>query len=174
MTYPTRKRIRLANYDYNSPGCYFVTVCTRQKEKLFGDIVGIAVPGDPRVQYTRWGMIVEKRLLEMSDFYTDIKIDKFVVMPNHIHLLIRILPDTITPRPTTGGPPRTAVPTSKLARFVGTFKRLSERECGQPIWQARSYDHVVRNEDDYRKIWAYIDENPAKWLKDRFYVQSQN
>ena len=110
-------------------------------------------------------------MMEMSDFYADIKIDKFVVMPNHVHLLVRILTDTIAPRSTTGGPPRTAVPTSKIARFVGTMKRLIEREWGQPIWQARSYDHVVRNEDDYRKIWAYIDENPAKWMEDRFYTQ---
>lgn len=47
---------------------------------------------------------------------------------------------------------------------------MSERECGQRIGQGRSYDHVVRNEDDYRMIWAYIDENPAKWLENQFYV----
>lgn len=171
MALPNRKTIRLKGYNYNLPGCYFITVCTRKKEKLLCEIVGTAVPGGPQVRFTKYGMITQQQLEEMSDFYSDVKIEKYVVMPNHIHLLIRVLPGETAVEAPTGGPPGTAVPTSKLARFVGTFKRLSEREWGQPIWQARSYDHVVRNEDDYRKIWAYIDENPAKWMEDRFYTQ---
>ena len=100
----------------------------------------------------------------MEHFYDHVKLEKYVIMPNHIHLLIRI---SGCENGLSGKP----VPTnSKIAQFVGTFKRFCNREYGTNIWQARSHDHVIRNEHDYLKIWAYIDNNPAKWAEDCFYV----
>ena len=55
---------------------------------------------------------------------------------------------------------------SKLSKFVGTFKRFCNRQCGGNIWQYRSYDHVIREDKDYQKIWLYIAQNPAKWEED--------
>ncbi len=172
MVQPKRKTTRLKEYDYSAPGWYFITICTKGKEKLLCQIVGTAVPGGPQVQLTRYGEIADRRLREMSDFYDTVKIDKFVVMPNHVHLLIRILEDCSNLREIPGGPSGTTVPTSVIARFVGTFKRLCNRECGKNIWQSRSYDHIIRNEADYQEIWNYIDQNPAKWQEDCFYVRT--
>lgn len=172
MAQPERKTIRLKDYDYSTPGWYFITICTKGKEKLLCQIVGTAVPGGPQVQLTGYGKIVDRRLREMSDFYDTVKIDKFVVMPNHIHLLIHISEDCGGPGEIPGGPSGTTVPTSVIGRFVGTFKRLCNRECGKNIWQSRSYDHIIRNEADYQEIWTYIDQNPAKWREDRFYVRT--
>lgn len=174
--WPQRKRIRLQNYDYNSPGCYFITICTIGKEKLLCDIVGTAVPGGPQINYTFYGEIAKKQLQDMSNFYCDIKIEKYVVMPNHIHLLIRVLKNQS--QVPEGGPPRTSVPTpkihtvsvNKISSFIGTFKRFCNKEYKRNIWQFRSYDHVVRDENDYLKIWNYIENNPAKWSEDRFFV----
>ncbi len=169
MDRPERKKTRLKGYDYSTPGWYFITICTRGRERILCEIVGTAVPGGPQVHLTQWGEIVDRRLREMSEFYSNVKIEKYVVMPNHVHLLIHILGQSGTGPVVPGGPPGTAVPTSVIARFMGTFKRFCNRECGKNIWQSRSYDHIIRNETDYREIWEYIDQNPAKWPKDRFY-----
>ncbi len=171
MTLAKRKSIRLKGYDYDSPGYYFITVCTKGKKKLLCEIVGTAVPGGPLVQLTDHGFVVQNHLQRISDFYPDIKVNKYVVMPNHIHLLIHVLEGGPRLQGTTGGPPSPAVPMSKVSRFVGTLKGLCTRECGQTIWQGRFHDHIVRNERDYLRIWTYIDQNPAKWEDDCFYTE---
>ncbi len=166
----------MQDYDYNSAGCYFITICTLKKEKLLCDIVGTAVPGGPQVQFTPYGEVARKHLENMSGFYQDIKIEKYAVMPNHVHLLIRILEKL--DEASGNGPPRTSVPTqkpkipsSRISNFIGTFKRFCNREYGRNIWQPRSYDHIIRGEADYLEIWEYIDQNPAKWNEDRFYIR---
>ena len=158
-----RKRIRLKGYNYNLPGYYFITICTRNKEKLLCEIVGTGLPDGPAVHYTEYGQVVFAQLEKMADFYDDIKIDKFVVMPNHVHLLLHVL--EISDCRTEISAPSNA----KTSRFIGTFKRFCNRNIGQNIWQGRSHDHIIRGEADYRKIWEYIDHNPAKWAEDCFY-----
>ena len=165
--YPKRKIIRLEGYDYNAEGIYFVTVCTKERKQLFCKInpptVGTVVLDGPLVQMTRYGSIVENRLDEMSNFYDDVKLDAYVVMPNHIHLLIRVTEDS-------NGPSGTTVPTSsKIGRFVGTMKRMTNREIGGNVWQRGSHDVIVRSEEQYCKIAEYIEHNPRLWLEDRYY-----
>ena len=95
----------------------------------------------------------------------NIKIEKYVIMPNHIHFLINVLEGD------ENGPSGTPVPTnSYIAKLVSTFKRFCNKEVGENIWQYRSYDHIIRDERDYLKIWDYIDTNPHKWSEDCFYV----
>ena len=164
MEKPRRKRIRLQNYDYNSPGCYFITVCVERKRKLLGEIVGTGLPDGPKQQLSRFGQIVDGQLRTMSDFYDDIRLEKYVIMPNHVHLLIHI----------TGvweSDGRSAGTNSKIAKFIGTFKRFTNKACGVNIWQSRSHDHVIRGERDYQRIWQYIEENPMRWLDDCFYME---
>ncbi len=101
----------------------------------------------------------------MNDFYDYLSVDKYVIMPNHIHLLISI-------SNIENGQSGTPVPTntnSHIAKFVSTFKRFCNKEYGHNIWQGRYYDHIIRNENDYKEIWEYIENNPLKWQNDRFY-----
>ena len=162
---PNRKAIRLQNYDYNSPGVYFVTVCTKEKRKILCDVVGTGLPDGPQIRLSSYGEAAEKQLEHMADFYSYIKLDKYVIMPNHIHLLLRVTY-------CGGGPSGRPVPTnSKISAFIGTFKRFCNREYNENIWQMRSYDHVIRDEADYLKIWEYIENNPAKRNEDRFYSE---
>ena len=99
------------------------------------------------VRLSEYGEKAEQQLWEMAEFYEGIRLDKFVIMPNHIHILLRI-----------DGTPGTACPT--VGRFVGTFKRFTK-----PIeWQPRFYDHVM----DYLTKWRYVDDNPAKWAEDEY------
>ena len=93
----------------------------------------------------------------MSNFYTNIILEKYVIMPNHVHMLLQVKDEQGT-RPTT------------LSAFVGSFKRFCNKSCGEDLWQSRSYDHVVRNEKDYQRIWEYIDNNPTRWTEDSLYT----
>ena len=162
MDKPVRKIIRIQNYDYNNPGYYFITICTQNKEKILSDIVGTGLPDGPQVALTEYGCIVTNQLEEMSAFYENILLEKYVVMPNHIHLLLHI---TGNFEPTQQHAPAN----SQISKFIGTFKRFTNRKIGANIWQSRSYDHVIRGNEDYEQIWMYIDTNPARWEKDCFY-----
>ena len=88
MELPKRKNIRLKGYDYNTPGWYFITICTKNKEKLLCNIVGTDVLGGPQTQLAEYGAVAEKYLRTMSEFYRDVKLESYVIMPNHIHLLL--------------------------------------------------------------------------------------
>ena len=90
MELPKRKTTRLSNYDYNTPGYYFITICTKEKQKLLCHIVGTGLPDGPKVRFTQQGEIVRNQLQDMKNFYDDIRIDKHVIMPNHIHLLLHV------------------------------------------------------------------------------------
>ena len=165
MDKPKRKTIRLKEYDYNTPGYYFITFCTKDKKKLLCDIVGTGLLDGPKVYLTAYGEIANRQLQYMKEFYEDIRLEKYVIMPNHIHLLLQILD-------VGNGPSGRPVPTnSKIARFVGTFKRFCNKKYHFDIWQGRSHDHIIRSEKDYLKIWEYIDNNPAKWADDCFYME---
>ena len=162
MQRPVRKNIRIQSYNYNTPGYYFITICTRNKEKILSNIVGTGLPDGPLVKLTECGSFVKDQLDNMSCFYEDLILEKYVVMPNHIHLLLHItghFESTETISPTN----------VKVSKFVGTFKRFTNRKVGRNIWQSRSHDHVIRGEADYQKIWMYIETNPARWEKDCFY-----
>ncbi len=166
MEFPKRKSTRLKDYDYSQDGYYFITICTKDKQKLLCDIVGTGILDGSQIELTEYGRIANRQLEIMTDFYDDIKIDKYVIMPNHIHLLIKIIRSD-------DGPSGTPVPTnSKISNFVGTFKRLCNKQYGKNIWQYRSYDHIIRGEEDYREIWQYIDSNPARWKEDKFYIEN--
>ena len=164
MDLPKRKQIRLPDYDYSTPGAYFVTICTHGKRCILSDItVGADALGGPKPQLTDAGKTVEKYILS-SERIPGISVDKYIIMPNHIHLILRISERNAG---TDSGPPRASAPT--IPDVVGAMKRLVNKELGGNIWQRGYYEHVIRNETDYRQIWEYIDANPAKWTEDRYF-----
>ena len=171
MELPQRKQNRIENYDYSQQGAYFITICTQDRKKILSKIsVGTPLPGCPEKTYIedghprtgvptiellRHGEIANKFVRQMDAFYDHLSVDKYVIMPDHIHFLITIHDG----HPGRGVPTRTSV----IARFVGTFKRFCNKEYGENIWQSRYYDHVIRNQQDYNEIWEYIENNPRKW-----------
>ena len=168
MDLPKRKPIRLPAYDYSSPGAYFVTICTHDRRCLLSRItVGADALGGPSLQLTDTGKIVEQYILS-TDRMPGFRLDKYVVMPNHIHMILRIDSDAASP---DSGPPRASAPT--VSDAVGALQRLVNRSLGKNIWQRSFHEHVIRNENDYREIWEYIEANPAKWAEDRYYEQQE-
>ena len=165
MDLPKRKITRLKNYDYNTCGAYFITICTQNKRKILSRIVGGDVLDAPKSELSQYGKIADKYINRLNKFYNDINIDRYVIMPNHIHMILSVCGN---------GASRTSPPTTKqhsvVSRFVSTFKRFCNKEYGGNIWQRSFYDYVIRGERDYLKIWDYIDTNPQRWTKDCFYT----
>ena len=167
MDYPKRKRLRLEYYDYNSPGAYFVTICTREKRFLFWetsafDSVGAATSRPPNAVslpagLTAQGKIVEDAIQNIEPHYSDVAVDRYVIMPNHIHLLIQTKQRAADSRP------------YELSTVIGHMKRWASAQAGVSLWQRSYHDHVIRNEQDYCDIWQYIENNPARWEDDCFY-----
>ena len=152
MALPKRKQIRLHQYDYSSPGAYFVTVCTRERKCILSRIaVGADALGSPLVMLTDAGRIAEKHLLT-TDRIKGLHVEKYVIMPNHIHLIVH----------KTNG--------KSICDDVRSFKGLVTKKIGKSIWQDSFYDHVIRDEADYLIKWNYIEENPEKWAEDEYYL----
>ena len=157
----TRKNNRLSEYDYNSIGAYFITICIKDKAKILSHIVGDGALDVPKVELTHIGKIVDKYIRSTNNI-ENVTVDKYVIMPNHIHILVSITADKRDVEAPS--------PTNKLIpRVVSALKRLSNREIGYNIFQRSYYDHIIRNRHDYDAAWQYIDENPIKWTSDEFY-----
>lgn len=151
---------------------YFITVCSKNMKPIFGKIVGFGVPDEPKscsiidipkMQYSEYGKIVHKQIIEMNNIYKHIDINKFIVMPNHLHLLI-----TVTNNGASGTPHPTNTTVSSL---VSTLKRFTNKKCNVNLWQRGFYDHIIRDEDDYLTKAQYIENNPAKWFNDKYYMR---
>ena len=165
-----RKQNRLKDYDYSDGGYYFVTICTDHKQKLLCNIVGCGVLDAPKTELSATGKVVDAQLNTMKNFYKEIGIVKYVIMPNHIHLIIKINHNSNTSSVPNQRCVEDAAPyNNKLSSFVGTFKRYTNK-TGPNLWQRSFYDHIIRNEADYLRVWEYIENNPAKWAEDKYYI----
>lgn len=193
-----RKELRLTGYDYDSPGCYFITVCTKDRHHILWEPqrlsemrvgadapigpqaqthemcvgaacgrpqtqapemrVGADVLIGPQIRLSEIGKVVQKTIENMDN------VEKYVIMPNHIHMILRI-PQS------EHGPMGASAPTKAVPMTVRYLKRTVTRECGFSIWQRSYHDHIIRNHADYLRVWEYIDTNPAKWREDRYYEE---
>ena len=143
MELPERKNNRLGKYDYSQPGAYFITICTRNRQKILSNIVG----DDAHIVPKPYGKIVEKYIRNEP------AVEKYVIMPDHIHMIVRIDVGTM----------RASSPTKSVSSVVRSIKILSTKEIGKSIFQRSYYDHIIRNQQDYNEIWEYIENNPEKW-----------
>ena len=129
-----------------------------QKTPLFGEtFVGANCV---RLALYEIGQIVENEMTVLSNTHEDVTVDKYIIMPNHIHMIIFIS--------TQSGRTQFA-PT--VSRIIKQFKGSVTKQIGAPIWQRSFYEHVIRGEEEYLKILKYIDENPIKWAQDKYFVE---
>lgn len=185
-----RKNLRLSDYDYSSPGFYFVTICAKNRDPKFGKVVG-AGPGStglpsreklrdsagPKMVLNEVGLTVESVWKEMPDHYPGVEIDEFIVMPNHVHGIIALVgAQFIAPcdcTVTQGAINR--APT--IGEIIRSFKAASTRRvrlAGMVDfgWQRNYYERVIRNEDELNKIRQYVSNNPMTWEQDPERVSS--
>lgn len=159
MEYPKRKLNRIPEFDYGGCGAYFITVCTKDRRNLFHNVGAVIDRPLGESSYTEYGKIVDAVIRKIPERYPAVTIDKYVVMPNHVHILLRINADNI-------GRPMVA-PT--VSTIVQQMKGRASKDAGIPLWQKGFHDHVVRGNEDYLEIWQYIDNNPAKCCDDEHY-----
>lgn len=188
---------RLKNYDYSSDGAYFITICTKNREHFFGEII------DGQLTNTKQARIIKKCWLDLPNHYLNCILDKFIVMPNHVHGVIFINNGMNGARcddvDSEGGVDNMSVETGlkpvstingnivennqnknqyvkrySLSEIIRGFKTFTARKInelqnipGQPLWQTRFYDRIIRNEFALDKIRRYIINNPIKWQRDR-------
>ena len=160
MELPKRKPNRLTEYDYSTPNAYFITVCTQDRKNLFWTDAGAAIGRPENIPLTNLGMMVKQVIYDIPRYYPTITVDHAVVMPNHIHLLLQINTDI-------DGQPM-AAPT--ISTVINQMKGVISKQAGFSVWQKGFYDHVIRNDNDYRDIWNYIEGNPGKWTEDKLYI----
>ena len=164
--YSIRKEPRLKGFDYSTSGVYFITICTQNRRKILSRVVGGDVLDAPQsVELLSYGIIADKILNQLNSFYENLSVEDYVIMPNHIHILLYV-------KPLYNGASRTSPPTkqhSAVSQFVSTFKRFCNKEIGGNVWQLSFYDHIIRNREDYEKHTKYIYENPMNWYFDELY-----
>ena len=192
---PKRKPTRASGFDYSNGGAYFLTICTDKRKKILSHIspgvpqaeelrVGgscVGVPqaeelrvggsrvgddalGVPTLTLSDYGKIVEKYILSTENI-RGVCVDNYVIMPNHIHLIISIDAD---------GTPRASSPTrqtSTVSGCVSSLKRFVNKEIGKNIFQRSFYDHIIRSRKEYDEIYNYIQLNPQNWEKDELYTE---
>ena len=170
-----RRSVRLPRYDYSQPGFYFVTVCTRNRECLFGRLE------NGEMWLSDIGHVVAESWKWLVDRYSYVTLDQWILMPNHLHGIIRIADDrrggsrTAPTRYSHGETKQKA-----LGSLIGAFKTVSTKKInqmrnapGSTVWQRNYYEHVVRSESSLNEIRNYIMTNPTNWRSDKLFDESR-
>ena len=159
MPFPKRKHPRLNCYNYSQSGFYYVTIHNAPDGEKLSSVIGNRENNTASVILTKYGKIVDEQIHRLPKRFSCVRVDKYVIMPTHIHMIIELTNDSAgaSPRPT-------------LMDVVGAFKSLTTRVCNQFFqtpnkkqFQTSFYESVLRNDTDYKERWRYIDENPLKW-----------
>jgi putative transposase len=181
---------RLSGWDYSSPGWYFVTICTKDRKCLFGEIV------NNEMRLSEFGRIIQDEWHRTGLQRPNIRLNDFIVMPNHVHGIIRILStnesnvancrDVARNVSTACGDDRLKTMSTispkcgSLSEIVRSFKSASTKRInesrkspGVPVWQPRFYDHIIRNDRELYAIRRYIRNNPTNWAHDRNVIETQ-
>ena len=159
MELPTRKQNRLREYDYRTPNAYFITICTDKRKNLFWKGIGTSIDHPENVPLSNLGVIVRRSVEDIPKYYPAVSVDHYVIMPNHVHLLLQIHTDH------SGR----SVIAPTISTVVRLMKGAVSKQAGFSVWQKGFYDHVIRNDADYQEIWNYIEGNPGKWAVDKFF-----
>ena len=144
---PIRKKLRLECYNYSKQGMYFITICIKSRAKILGKI------NNNQIELTKQGTIVQHHIEHIPQKYTNIKIDEYIIMPNHIHIIISMC----------------STNDAHLSRIIKQYKGSVTKQIGYSIWQKSYYEHVIRNEKEYYKIKEYIQNNIVNWKHDKYF-----
>ncbi len=150
--YCNRKSARLSGFDYSQAGAYFVTVCSHNKNCIFGRIV------DTNMRSNKLGMLVVSAWKELPQRYPFISLDRWVLMPNHFHGIVCLNGDNLNKK--------------SLSEIISAFKAISTSQARKifnrysSLWQRGFYEHIIRDDDDLFRVRQYIVDNPVQWAVD--------
>ena len=159
-----RKSIRLKDYDYSKEGMYYITICTQNRENILSEIVG--AHDCALIELTDIGKIVEKELLKTKETNRNIEIYEYVIMPNHVHMIINIFMDLDKVQPFRA---QSCAPTKAIGQIIRGMKSTVSGQIGYSIWQRNYYERIIRNEKELYRTIEYIKYNPLNWENDSNY-----
>jgi REP element-mobilizing transposase RayT len=174
-----RQSIRLKEYDYSSPGAYFMTICTYQKEYLFGEII------DGKMKLNQFGKTLKFTWFDLPNHISGIILGEYVIMPNHFHGIIEISPNEPVgvgfkkhvnqgslskPTPTAGNQTILSKTVHNLKSKTTRKINLQRNTPGHPVWQRNYYERIIRDEISLDKIREYIIHNPINWRDDDLFI----
>ena len=188
---PRRRATRLQGYDYSQSGAYFVTICVQHRQCIFGTII------DGKMHLNEISKIVVEWWNHIPQHFSFVKLDEYVIMPNHMHGIIAW--DEVgarSPRPSdttkvvearplcsqeNARSRRGEVTSPLLGQIVAYFKYQSTKFInqhhntpGKRIWQRNYYDHVIRDDNDLQRLREYIQNNPKKWELDQLHPDADS
>ena len=171
-----RRSIRLKGYDYSSEGSYYITICTQNRENLFGDVVVGADSISALMELNHAGKMIETIYNETINSYKNITSDICVIMPNHLHCILSISRvdmeyasrADMESAPTIGDVMQSFKRNTTI-KYINGVKSGIYPPFNKRIWQRDYYEHIIRDKNDYEQRWQYIDENPALWKEDEHY-----
>jgi len=190
LEYKNRKTTRLKNYNYSQQGMYFVTVCAKDREELFGKII------NRKMILSELGKIVLRNLQVIPNYFENVFFDENIIMPNHVHLIIEIIEKNVgadlvsaqnriqdcgqTQGLSLRNLNRNAGLLSRTIQILKSkssveyirFIKSKNKSCITKIWQRSFYDHIIRNKKELEKIREYILKNPANWEQDKNNIES--
>lgn len=186
--YPNRKSIRLKGYNYSQPGAYFITICTQNRKCLFGEII------NGKMIFNDAGKMVENEWVNLPHRFTNIQLNEYVIMPNHFHAILEIIPVGATlvvaqnnnnikknnyVNPNNGQPQGIAPTNETVGAIIGAFKSIVTvnyirgvktkkwQQFNKKLWQRNYWEHIIRNEQELNKIHKYIQNNPKNWQMEK-------
>lgn len=160
-----RKSIRLKYYNYSREGAYFITICIKNRLNLLGNIT------NAKIELNNYGRTVEKEIIETNKIRKNVKINEYIIMPNHVHLIIEISETLNYEQGVCNTPLQT--PAKTIGAIIKGIKSATSRQIGYSIWQRNYYEHIIRNEKEYYKIVEYIQNNPLKWEEDEYFEKER-
>ena len=171
-----RRSVRLNHYDYSQPGAYFITICTHNRRCMLGNI------NSEMAELFSTGNVAKKFWLEIPTHFQNVELDQFVIMPNHIHGVIKIYDHKPVGvqyiEPLQENKYQHIIPKS-IGSIIRSYKSAVTRWCSKNNhqnfqWQRNYYEHIIRNENELNRIREYIQNNPLKWELDRENPESKN
>ena len=172
---PVRENIRLKGYDYSQNGAYYITICTQGRRNLFGDVIVGADLVSARVELSEAGKMTERVYTEIISSFNGFVSEKYIIMPNHFHCILFIHRADTRSAPTGMETVANVVQAFKSKTTVEYIKGVKSGKYppfNKRIWQRNYYEHIIRDEKDYKIKWKYIDENPAQWVEDEYFVEA--
>ncbi|HYF84154.1 MAG TPA: transposase [Clostridia bacterium] len=154
-----RKQLRIKGYDYSQAGYYFVTICVQNGACILCRGEHCSPENNTKFELSDIGEVVDTAINNIEKYYPNIRIDNYVIMPNHIHMIIAI----------DGEESGRTMFAPTISRIIKQFKEYVTKQIGYSFWQKSYYDHVIRNEQSYKEIYEYIETNPLKWELDKYY-----
>ena len=140
-----RKKNRLKYYNYSTEGMYFITICTKNRTEILGKII------NNNIILSQEGKMVKKYIEQIEKVYNGTYMDEYIIMPNHIHLIINIQKKM------------------DISRIIKQYKMSVSKVLGYSIWQKSYHDHIIRNEKEYYIIKNYIQNNVTNWKQDKYF-----